>query len=185
MTATARIPDPATAAITIPALDTGRLVLRAPCAADVPVLRAFYASDRSRFVGGPKSAEDSWRQLATEIGHWALRGYGRWIVEEKATGRAAGLVGLWNPDGWPEPEIGWDLFEGFEGKGYATEAAAAARDHAYGVLGWPTAISLVNPANTASARVAERLGATPEKTVELARFGTVIIYRHPGPAGVR
>ncbi|MGC9420706.1 MAG: GNAT family N-acetyltransferase [Rhodovulum sp.] len=171
--------------IRCPVLETERLVLRGPNARDFPVLRAFYASDRSRFVGGPKSAEDAWRQLATEIGHWTLRGYGRWVAEEKASGAAAGLIGLWNPEGWPEPEIGWDLFEGFEGKGYATEAARAARDHAYGVMGWSTAISLVAPENTPSARVAERLGAQPERTLALERFGTVTIYRHPAAGAVQ
>ena len=165
----------------IPTLTTGRLTLRAPCPEDFPALRAFYASDRARFVGGPKTAEGAWRQLATEIGHWALRGYGRWIVVERASGRACGLVGLWNPEGWPEPEIGWDLFAGFEGRGYATEAAAAARRHAYGALGWTTAISLVHPDNAASARVAERLGARPEGPVTHPTFGRLTVFRHPGP----
>ncbi|MBN2906534.1 MAG: GNAT family N-acetyltransferase [Rhodobacteraceae bacterium] len=164
-----------------PTLETERLILRIPGVADFPALRAFYAAPRSRFVGGPKTPEGAWRQLATEIGHWALRGYGRWIVEDKESGAACGLIGLWNPEGWPEPEIGWDLFEGFEGRGYATEAARAARAHAYDTLGWPTAISLVNPDNTASARVAERMGARPDGHFTHENFGTVTIYRHPAP----
>jgi len=166
---------------TIPVLETERLTQRVPGREDAQVLRDFYASDRSRFVGGPKTTEGAWRQLATEIGHWALRGYGRWIAVERETGRAVGLVGLWNPEGWPEPEVAWDLFEGFEGRGYATEAARAARSHAYGPLGWTTAISLVNPANTASARVAERLGASPDGEVTHETYGTITIYRHPAP----
>ncbi|MBK1635902.1 GNAT family N-acetyltransferase [Rhodovulum adriaticum] len=165
----------------IPTIDTARLILRAPGPQDFPAMRAFYASDRSRFVGGPKDAEGAWRQLATEIGHWALCGYGRWIVEDKATGTVCGIVGLWNPEGWPEPEIGWDLFDGFEGRGYATEAAEAARAHAYETLGWRTVISLVDPANRASARVAERLCARPDGEFTHAVFGTVIVYRHPVP----
>lgn len=166
----------------IPTLTTDRLTLRGPDARDIPLLRSFYASDRSAFVGGPKNADDAWRQLATEIGHWTLRGYGRWIAE--AGGTQVGLVGLWNPEGWPEPEIGWDLFEGAEGKGYATEAAQAARDYAYGTLGWATAISLVAPGNDASARVAQRLGAKMERAFTHARFGPLHIYRHPAPEDV-
>lgn len=165
----------------IPTVETARLILRAPGSGDVAPLTAFYGSDRSRFVGGPKSPRDAWRQLATEIGHWTLCGFGRWIVEEKATGAAAGLIGLWCPEGWPEPEIGWDLFDGHEGKGYATEAARAARAYAYGTLGWKTAISIVHPENAASARVAGRLGAVEDGRMEMPPFGTVLIYRHPAP----
>jgi len=165
----------------IPTLTTDRLTLRAPGPQDVAPMLAFYASERSRFVGGPLNADLAWRQLATEIGHWALRGYGRWIAEETATGQAVGMIGLWNPQGWPEPEIGWDLFEEFEGKGFATEAARAARAHAYGTLGWTTAISLVVPDNTASAAVAARLGAEKDGTFTHARLGALDIWRHPAP----
>lgn len=165
----------------IPTLHTARLVLRAPGADDFAPMAAFYASDRCRFVGGRKSAEDAWRQLACEIGHWALRGYGRWIVQERDSGATAGIVGLWNPEGWPEPELGWDLFEGYEGRGYATEAALAARGFAYGTLGWASAISLIAPENTASRAVAGRLGATCETRIDTQRFGPVDIFRHPAP----
>ncbi len=165
----------------IPELTTRRLRLRAPGPADFPALTAFFASDRAKFVGGPMTAERAWRQLATEIGHWTLLGYGRWAVEERTTGAFAGIVGLWNPEGWPEPEIGWDLMDGFEGKGYATEAALAARDFAYGTLGWTTAISLVAPENVASAAVARRLGAVAEADLPDFAFGPVQIWRHPSP----
>ena len=166
----------------IPTISTERLTLRAPEQRDFPGFAAFFASERSKFVGGPVPAEQSWRMLAVELGHWQLRGYGRWAVEETATGRFAGIIGLWNPDGWPEPEIGWDLMDGFEGKGYATEAARAARDYAYDVLGWPTAISLVAPGNDGSRRVAQRLGATQDGLFTHERFGTLEIWRHPAPS---
>ena len=167
--------------LSVPRLETERLILRAPCAEDFPAFAAFYASDRSRFVGGPAPAEQAWRFLATELGHWPLRGYGRWAVEEKSTGALAGIIGPWNPEGWPAPELGWDLMNGFEGKGYATEAAIAARAYAYDVLGWPTAISLVVPENTASARLAERLGCTRDGEFTHERHGFMHIWRHPDP----
>ena len=166
---------------TIPVLTSERLTLRGADARDVALVQAFYASDRSRYVGGPKDADMAWRQLATEIGHWTLRGFGRWMIDVTATGETVGMAGLWAPEGWPEPEIGWDLFAGAEGHGYATEAAATARAYAYDVLGWNTAISLVNPVNGASARVCERLGAALEGTFDHARFGTVQVWRHPAP----
>lgn len=166
---------------TIPVLKTERLTLRGPDARDIAPMRAFYASDRSKFVGGPLSAELAWRQLGTEIGHWTLLGYGRWMVDVTETGETVGNVGLWNPEGWPEPEIGWDLFEGAEGKGYATEAAQAARAHAYDTLGWTTVISLVKPANQASARVAARLGARLDSEFIHERWGPMQVWRHPSP----
>ncbi len=169
---------------TIPTLETERLTLRAPQAGDFEDFAAFYMSDRSRFVGGPADPELSWRFLATEIGHWALRGYGRWSVVETATDAFAGIVGLWNPEGWPEPEIGWDLMDGFEGKGYATEAGKAALDYAYTVLNWPTAISLVADGNDASAAVAKRLGARPDGRFTHARFGEMNIFRHADPGAL-
>ncbi|MBK5934722.1 RimJ/RimL family protein N-acetyltransferase [Rhodovulum imhoffii] len=170
-------------ALPIPTLRTARLTLRVPGPRDVTAMARFYASARSSFVGGPKDPEGAWRQLATEIGHWTLRGYGRWMVDLADTAQTCGIVGLWNPEGWPEPEIGWDLFDGFEGHGYATEAALATRDYAYGTLGWSTVISLVNPQNTASARVCARMGAVREGQVSRPHLGTLDVYRHPAPGG--
>lgn len=167
--------------MTIPTLTTERLTLRAPEQRDFDVFAAFYASDRAKFVGGPMDRPAAWRQLATEAGHWQLRGYGRWIVADRTTDQAVGMIGLWYPEGLPEREIGWDLFAGAEGKGYATEAAAAARAYAYDVLGWTTVMSLIDPENSSSAKVATRLGAFHEKDYDHPRFGQLHVYRHPGP----
>ncbi|MDK3075671.1 GNAT family N-acetyltransferase [Sedimentitalea sp. JM2-8] len=166
----------------IPTLITDRLRLRAPGPQDIAPFTAFYASERARFVGGPLTAEQAWRMLAMEIGHWTLKGFGRWTVETLDTGTAVGLVGLFEPEGWPEPEIGWDLFNGHEGNGYATEAGRAARDYAYDILGWPTAISLVKDGNDGSAAVAARLGARPDGRFVHERHGDLAIWRHPAPA---
>lgn len=165
----------------IPTLQTARLTLRAPHADDFDALAAFYASDRAKYVGGPATPEQTWRMLACELGHWPLRGYGRWAIEETATGRFAGIVGPWNPHGWPEPELGWDLMNGFEGKGYATEAALASLIYAYDTLGWATAISLVAPPNDGSRNVAKRLGATFEGLFDHERHGALEIWRHLSP----
>lgn len=166
---------------TIPTLETERLNLRPLSAADFPAFADFYASERAKFVGGPTTPAASWRNLASEIGHWALRGYGRWAVDETATGKFCGVVGLWCPLDWPEPEIGWDLMAGFEGKGYATEAALAARTFAYDTLGWTTAISLVAEQNDASRAVAKRMGASRDGTFTHDSFGLLEIWRHTSP----
>lgn len=168
----------------IPSLTTDRLTLRAPHIDDFDTLAAFYASPRASFVGGPLTAELTWRVLAQEAGHWLLRGYGRWVVESRATGAAIGIVGLWFPLGFPESELGWDLFEGHEGQGYATEAAQAARTYAYDTLGWTTLISLVADGNDASARVAQRLGARHDSRFTHERFGDMAVWRHPAPSEV-
>ena len=64
--------------------------------------------------------------MALFIGHWALRGYGWWAVEERATGEFLGRIGLYNPEGWPEIELGWLLSRQSWGRGLATEGGAAA-----------------------------------------------------------
>jgi ribosomal-protein-alanine N-acetyltransferase len=166
----------------IPVLDTGRFLMCGYRPGDIAAFTAFYASDRSRFVAGPLDADLACRALMTYAGHWLLRGYGRWMVEDKATGATLGNVGLWYPEGWPEPEIGWTLFDGAEGRGVAHETALASRDYAYRVLGWSTAISLIDPANTRSRALALRLGCTPDGTFSHARFGRMEIWRHPAPS---
>lgn len=92
--------------ITIPRLETERLLLREYRQADFDAFAAFYETPRSGFIGGPMPRELAWRVLATHLGHWALRGFGFRAVEEKATGAFCGHVGLWHPEGWPEPEVG-------------------------------------------------------------------------------
>jgi RimJ/RimL family protein N-acetyltransferase len=165
----------------IPTLHTNRLILRAPEARDFEVFAAFYASDRSSFVGGPLTRAAAWRMLAMEAGHWQIAGFGRWILEAKDSGDTVGLVGMFAPEGWPEREIGWDLFGDHTGKGYATEAALAARGYAYDTMGWDTAISLIAPANTASMAVATRLGAVYERDFQHETHGLLQVWRHPAP----
>ena len=167
--------------IDIPVIETERLTLRAPTEADFPALAEFYASDRSRLVGGPQTPELTWRALASELGHWALKGYGRWAVETRDDRQFVGIIGLWNPQGWPEEELGWDLMNGAEGKGYATEAATAARAFAYDRLGWTTLMSLINLANRKSIALAERMGAVYERAFTHERHGEMGVWRHPGP----
>ena len=69
---------------------------------------------------------EAWRNMAMVLGHWQLRGFGLWAVEEQERGVLAGRVGCWQPEGWPGLEIGWTLRRSFWGMGYATEAARAA-----------------------------------------------------------
>jgi RimJ/RimL family protein N-acetyltransferase len=167
----------------IPEIETARLRLRAPCADDFETVAAFLGSPRARFIGGPYERGPAWRAFAASVGAWVLQGFSYWAVEERETGRLAGAVGLQKPDDFPEIEFGWDLYDGFEGRGYATEAAVAARDWAFGPRGLPTLVSYIDPDNTRSARVAERLGARRDTAAPCA-FPGDLVYRH-SPEGDR
>lgn len=168
----------------IPTLTTERLILRIPEARDFDAVAQFYSEPRSEGFGGVISRDQSWRWFASNIGHFALRGYGFWMVETKA-GEPIGMVGLWYPEGWPEPEIGWFVHTTtLEGKGYAREAAEAMRAHAYGPLGFTTLISLIVEGNERSANLATRLGAWYEADWTSPTGHVTRIFRHPAPGEV-
>ncbi len=165
-----------------PTFRTERLILRGWREADFDPFAEFWADEESaRFVGGACGRDAAWRIFATFLGHWALRGYGLWALEEKASGALAGYCGLWRPEGWPEVELGWSLLARSRGRGLATEAALRVRRHAYEDLGATTLISFVDPKNAPSVAVAERLGARLDGQFEL-RDAMVDIWRHPDPA---
>jgi len=168
--------------LTIPTLETERLILRGPVAEDFEPLAEFFAdTERSAGFGGTASRSEAWRWFASSIGHWQLRGYGYWTVVTKADNRPCGIVGIWNPEGWPEPEIGWVVFRNSEGKGYAYEAAMAVREHAYGEMGFTTMTSNIVPDNVRSIALAERLGCVLDRVYENEQMGTTRMYRHPAP----
>jgi RimJ/RimL family protein N-acetyltransferase len=167
-----------------PRLETERLVLRPHRMEDFPPFAAFFAGDRARFVGGPLPLRRVWHGFASDVGSWALMGFGAWAIEEKATGDFAGQVGLNKPAYFPEREIGWILMPGFEGRGFATEAARTARVFAYDTLGWNTAVSYIDPENRRSIAVARRLGATEDERAE--RFDPKdLVFRHPAPEALQ
>jgi RimJ/RimL family protein N-acetyltransferase len=165
-----------------PTLETERLRLRPWRNDDLDVFAAFMADGaRTQYIGGPLSRGDTWRRIAMFIGHWQLRGFGNWVIEERASGALAGYSGLWKPEGWPEPEVMWGLLPAYGGRGFATEAAARARAYAFEDLKWPTAVSYIASRNTPSQRVAERLGARYEGVAELKGVA-VDVWRHPSPS---
>ncbi|MEM9212412.1 MAG: GNAT family N-acetyltransferase [Pseudomonadota bacterium] len=167
--------------IDIPTLYTERLTLRAPQWSDFEAYAEFRGSERARILGGPFTRAQAFDQLCAILGHWELRGYGRWMVADRATDAPMGIVGNFFPEDWPEPEIAWSVFENAEGKGIAFEAAMEARRYAYEVLGWDTAISLIADENARSKVLAERMGAKFEKNYEHAEYGVMPVYRHPSP----
>jgi RimJ/RimL family protein N-acetyltransferase len=151
-------------------LTTARLRLRPFVEADLDALAEIYA-DRETMqylgTGATFSRPETWRAIASMLGHWLLRGYGMWAVEERGSGAMVGRVGFIEPEGWPGFELGWVIARSRWGRGYAPEAAAVALSYARDVLRKERVISLIRPANAASIRVAEKIGERRDGSVEL------------------
>ena len=170
-----------------PVLETERLILRAPEGRDYDAFWAFAQTDRAKFIGGPFKEQAAWRGFGHLIGHWAMRGYGMFIVTLRGQDVALGAVGPWYPATWNDHEIGWSLWStGAEGTGIAHEAALATRAYAYGTLGWTTAVSNIDVDNMRSRALAERLGAVIDPNAAKMPLPDddeteVLVYRHPSP----
>lgn len=167
-----------TAPVDAPPIETPRLVLRGLAPEDAEGYVAFLTSPRAEHMGGPLDRPRAWIAFASELGHWRLRGFGGWAVSQKGSGACIGVIGGWFPDGWPEPEIDWMLWEGAEGRGYAEEATRAVRRFLYDSQGWSTCVSYIDPANTRSIRLAERLGAWADPDARTPYPGG-LVFRHP------
>jgi RimJ/RimL family protein N-acetyltransferase len=121
----------------------------------------------------PKPAE-VWRDMAFHAGHWKLKGFGHWVLEERETGKVVGRAGLLRPPEWPDLEVGWTVAREHWGKGYSPEAARAACGWAHDELGAGHIISLIHPSNARSIRVAEKLGETVEGHFRLREFDLLV-----------
>lgn len=140
--------------------------------------------DVVRFLGGQTlPPEDVPEALERGLGQWERHGIGLFSVLRKEDERFVGRIGylLWDAERWVnavqeklegelELEIGWTVLSRLQGRGYATEAAIACRDHAFAELGRDRVISLIAPENVASIRVAEKIGESYEHDVELPRM---------------
>lgn len=164
-----------------PRLHSEELILRGPELQDAEPIIAFLQDERrSRGFGHLPERGAAWRWFALNVGHWHIHGYGYFTIETKA-GEIAGISGIWNPETWPEPELGWVVFEGFEGRGIAYEAACRARLWAYQNLGFTTLTSNIVPGNERSIALAKRMGAFFERKYYNSNMGEDMLYRHPSP----
>lgn len=168
----------------LPVIETERLRLVQPAASHIPAMTAFHGSDRAAALDWQLMPHEAWRHFAFVLGHTVLRGFGPFVAEAKEDGRAVGLFGPWHPEGQPEQELKWTVWSAAdEGKGFAFEAARAMLGHAFGTLGWTTAVSYIRPSNTRSAALARRLGAREDGTWTTPRGTEVRVFRHqPGGA---
>lgn len=170
----------------VPVIETARTRLRIPALADLPAWYAIFCTERSRYMDGPCSREDAFRDFAASTGSWLLRGYGACAVDDLATGVVIGFACLNMGPSDREPELGYFILPEAEGQGLALDAVAALRDWARG-QGLPALVSYVDPANARSVRLAERLGAHRDPVAEAAFDGTsdagVAVFRHWGVSG--
>jgi len=168
--------------VNVPELRTERLVMRGFREEDLDALAEISAdSEVTRWVGDPDglSREETWRRMAYFIGHWELRGFGQWALFNQDSGELVGRAGLLRPEGWPGLEVGWLVARAHWGRGFAPEAGRASLDWARDVLGADHVISLIEPHNENSARVAEKLGMKVEghtkilnEEIDVRIFGT-------------
>lgn len=170
-----------------PHIETERLMLRAPRHGDWEAWRAFATSERARGIGGPMTEALAWRALGHLTGHWVHRGFGMFVIADRRSRATLGMAGPWFPVGWPEPEIGWSLWTpDAEGRGYAFEAARAARAWAFGSLGWRSAVSYIAEDNARSIALAQRLGAVRDpEAASPDSLAPVGVWRHARPEGGR
>jgi len=168
----------------MPILTTDRLILRRHRLDDAAAVADMWADpEMVRHIGAPASAEESWGRLLRYAGHWDLFGYGLFAVEERATGRVAGGVGVghFRRSGIAEPadsaEGAWAFSSAVHGKGYGREAVAA-------MLGWVDAHvpvlrthCIIAPENTASIRLARSLGYEERETVTYREDPVLLLVR--------
>jgi len=163
-------------------VETERLVLRPPVAADVQTMFEIHQDPEvMRFVGKPGDISVAWRNVAMMIGHWQMRGYGMWIVVKRDDGEVIGRAGLWNEAGGPGLELGWLIRKSAWGRGYATEAARAALGWAWQHSGHDHIVSVIHAENQPSIRIAEKLGQRLEKS-EMVNGSEMLTYGIRGPA---
>lgn len=165
-----------------PVLKTERLRLVRPAPEHRAAFTDFYASPRAAARGWLRDAQDAhafWDFLNSD---WTDKGFGWFVIHETATDRPIGMCGPWANAVMPEGELAWSLwYEDVEGKGLAFEAASAARDFAFGTLGWATAVSYISYDNLRSIALARRLGAKQDGEWTTPRGVRVAVYRHPAP----
>jgi RimJ/RimL family protein N-acetyltransferase len=166
-------------AATLPRIETARLILRPPRIEDFQAYADIVLSDRWFDPG--QTRLDAWLDFNQMVAGWLLGGTGLLSVDRREDGRLAGFVLVHHEYGDPECELGWFLSAEAEGRGYATEAARALRDHAERAFGLTALVSYVDEGNERSMRVAERLGARRDRAAEVAVGHAALAYRHPVP----
>lgn len=160
-------------------LQTARLTLRAFIRSDFTPYAALMTGHRAVHMGGPHTAQTAWDYFTNDAAAAQLSGFGCYTIV--AGDQPAGFVGIIQPPAFPEPELGWGLYDGFEGRGYATEAAAAVLDQMFTVTDRASFVSYIAPDNHPSAAVAKRIGGHIDPQGRAPEGWSCDVYRHYRP----
>lgn len=169
--------------VLIPTLTTRRLTLRAPRLEDFEGYASMVMSERAKYMETGLTRQDAWGWFMSDTGHWTLYGFGGLMIDVTGTNRTVGLVCLSKGFRFPEVELGWFLYDGEEGKGYASEATRELRDWSKPKVG--SLVSYIAPANSRSIALARRLGARHDPSAPHPLGETdenCRVYRHWGAA---
>lgn len=160
-----------------PRLETARLTLRLPAAADFEGYAEMLGDEETaRYIGGRSPRSAAWRRFLQMPGAWMLQGFGMFSVVDRRSGEWLGQAGPWQPEGWPGTEVGWTFRRAAWGRGYAHEAAIATIDWAFANLGWDGVIHCIDPANRRSQVLAERIGSGRLRSARLpAPYGDDVV----------
>ncbi|MEP2781505.1 MAG: GNAT family N-acetyltransferase [Pseudoruegeria sp.] len=164
-----------------PTITTERLTLRHHQMEDFAPMAAIFATDWATYMGGPIDANEMWYWLGAEMASWQLIGFGSWAVVKTDTNELIGQVGINHPPRYSESELGWCIFPAYERKGFAFEAAEAARNWGFEHPDLQTFVSYIDSKNSRSVALAERLGATLDPQVKRPVEKTAsepLVYRH-------
>ena len=158
-----------------PVITCAQTRLRPHVMTDMEAFEAFYQSDRAQFVTKPDNRTHLWYGFAAEVGSWTLTGMGSWAID--VDGQLAGQVSVTHPPHFPETELGWILFDDFEGRSIAFEAATLVVTYTRETIRPASLVSYIDARNSRSIALAERLGATLDPTADTWDDADVV-YRH-------
>jgi RimJ/RimL family protein N-acetyltransferase len=153
--------------VSVPRLQTRRLLLREYRADDFDAFAAHLGDPESTVYLGSMDRQTAWRHFCCHAGYWLLYGAGWWSVEVRETGQLVGHVGAFIREGSSGIEIGWNTYRASWGQGFASEAAAEAVRYALEVRGEPAVHALIDTGNERSIRVALRLGMRYDADITL------------------
>lgn len=163
-----------------PTLATKRLLLRPIRMTDWPAYAALMMSERARFMDGPHSMHGAWGMFCHDVALWSLAGHGALMIDDRNSGACLGQVAVNAGPLFPERELGWLVYAGAEGRGIACEAAEALKAWFFRHFADDSIVSYIDPDNTRSIRLAERLGAFRDDAAARPAPGD-LVYRHPRP----
>jgi len=162
-------------------LETPRLILRRQLPSDLDDLWALYCDPEiTKYIpDAPRTREEAREELEWHMnGHPRNPDLGLWATIHKESEKFIGRCGLlpWEIGGQSEVEVAYTIERNYWRQGLATEAAQAILNYGFEKLNLLRLVSLIEPENIASQRVAEKIGMRFEKRVDEDEYGPFFIY---------